>query len=108
MDDLTDLEARILDLNQKSKEARPMPISVRAGSIRMMSNKLMQERENYIRDVYYAAARLFILQRIYFMSGDTGQALHIATIGDKITDNRVGFPKTKEENEKMVNQIFPD
>jgi len=67
---------------------------------------LAKNREDYIRNVYFAASRLFVLQRIYYMAGDQAKAKEIAQVGDQITQNRIGFPKTKEENQKLVNRIY--
>ncbi len=67
---------------------------------------LMQQRQGLIRNVYYASSRMFVLQRIYYMAGDTAKAEQITKVGNDITQNRVGFPKSPEENQKIVEQIF--
>lgn len=108
MDDLVNIEDYITELNNKSKEARLNANVAKSKKFQDKANELMQSREDYIRAVYFASARLFALQRIYFMFGETQNAIEVANTGNKITDNRVGFPTTKEENEKLVNQIFPD
>ncbi len=106
MNDLTNLEGQIMDLDSKSKKARLNADVNESMEYRKEAQGLMQQRQNLIRNVYYASSRMFVLQRIYYIAGDTAKAEQITKTGNDITQNRVGFPKSAEENQKIVEQIF--
>ncbi|HKJ34737.1 MAG TPA: DUF2723 domain-containing protein, partial [Balneolales bacterium] len=97
MNQLNRLENRISDLKTQSRQARMNADVDKSRKYDTAANNLAKNREDYIRNVYFAASRLFVLQRIYYMAGDQAKAKEIAQVGDQITQNRIGFPKTKEE-----------
>ncbi len=106
MNDLTSLESKVQDLQQKAQMANANADMSEARSLQDQAKSLMNSRQSYIRNVYFASGQLFMLQRIYYLSGDTTKAKAVTEEGDQITDNRVGFPKTEEQNKSMVERIF--
>ena len=106
MSNLNNLETQIQSLQQKAQMANADANMSEARALQDRAKSLMNTRQSYTRNVYFNSGQLFMLQRIYYLSGDTTKAKAIAEEGDNITDNRVGFPKTEEQNKMMVEQIF--
>jgi hypothetical protein len=67
---------------------------------------LLSRRENMMRDISYNSSRLMVIQRIYFMAGNVEQAKALADTANSLTQNRIGFPTTREENKKQVDQFY--
>ena len=108
MNTLTSLESKIQDLQQKAQMANADANLSAERGYQDRAHTLMNTHQTDMRQVYFDSGQLFMLQRIYYMSGDTTKAKAVTEEGNEITDNRVGFPKTEKENEMMVKQIFGD
>jgi hypothetical protein len=106
MDQLDDLENRISNLEERSRQSRMNADLDESRKYSAEANNLAQVRQNYIRDVYFSASRLFVLQRIYYIAGNEDKAKEITMTGDQITQNRIGFPKTEQENKKLVERMY--
>jgi len=106
MTDLNKLMAKVSDLQTASKKARMNADIDKSRKLKAQASNLSQNRKNLLRNVYYASSRLFVLQRIYYISNDTTKAKDVATIGDSLTQNLVGFPKTADQNKKLIDRMY--
>jgi hypothetical protein len=108
MNTLTNLESKIENLQQKAQRANADANLSEERMYQDRAHTLISTHQSDMRQVYFDSGQLFMLQRIYYLSGDTTKAKAVAEEGNDITDNRVGFPKTEKQNEMMVKQIFGD
>jgi len=106
MDNLNRLMAKVNDLKAASKKARMNADIDKSRKLKSQASNLSSSQRQLVQNVYYAASRMFVLQRIYYIANDTTRAKHIATVGDSITQDMVGFPKTAKQNKKFVDRMF--
>ena len=108
MTQLDALESKIEKLQQQAQQARANADMTESRTYQDVAEGLMNSRKSDMRQIYFNSGQLFMLQRIYYLSGDTTKAKAVAEEGNNITDNRVGFPTTEKQNKKMVEEIFGD
>ncbi|MGM0589229.1 MAG: protein O-mannosyl-transferase family [Bacteroidota bacterium] len=106
MDDYDRLQDELVAMDDRIQDARKNADMTAGRQIQADMQSLLSRRENMMRDISYNSSRLMVIQRIYFMAGNTEQAKALADTANSLTHNRIGFPTTREENKKQVDQFY--
>ena len=101
MDRVDKLQQRMQETRQKAQQSMTP-----GGNLRSKLQNQQRQRKRIVRQISQNSSHLMILQRIYFMAGENEQAVQLGEKANEITQNRVGFPTTEEENRKRVNQMY--
>jgi hypothetical protein len=106
MDDYDKIQDQLVALDSRIKEARQNADISEGRAIQSDMKRLLASREDLMRDISYNSSRLMVVQRIYFMSGETEQAKALADTANSLTMDRIGFPTTEEDNKRQVDQFY--
>lgn len=106
MNDLNQLSSKINNLKAGSRQAQMNADMDKSRELRAQASHLSGDQQHLVQNVYYAASRLFVLQRIYYVADDTDKAKHLASVGDSLTQGLISFPKTEKQNKKIIDRMF--
>lgn len=71
-------------------------------------NTLNREREQLARELSYESSRYMIIQRLYFMNDMEQEAVAVADHIAQLSQDRLPFPRSRDENRQRVRRIFSD
>ena len=69
---------------------------------------LSRNRDNLVTEISFDSSRFMIIQRIFFIAEMDDRAAELSFKINEITDGRVPFPTTREENLQNVRRIYGD
>ncbi len=104
--ELDQIEAGISALEQRLDEAGRRMDSSRRRELQHRLQTLNRRRQQVVRELSFESSRYMILQRIYFMNDLEDDALAVADFIDEVSDQRLPFPRDREENRMRVSRIF--
>ncbi|MEX0686069.1 MAG: DUF2723 domain-containing protein [Balneolales bacterium] len=96
------------NIETKQTELQENGSSLGASGRRSLQNdiqRLTQNRQDLIREVSYDSSRLMIIQRIYYMSNMEDQANALAEQVESLTNGRIPFPTSEQENRNQVERM---
>jgi hypothetical protein len=106
MDRMEMIESMAGDIEQQIREARQNADMKKAYELQTRLQSLISSRESLMREVYFAASRIFVSQRVFWLLGMDDRAVELANSSNILTKNMIGFPTNKEENKKQVDRII--
>ncbi|MEX0681816.1 MAG: DUF2723 domain-containing protein [Balneolales bacterium] len=99
------IESRI-DHNELLLEERGTIDRRRRREIQQKISSLRSERQQLVRELSFDSSRYMIIQRIYYMNDMESEASDIANFIADISDQRLPFPSSREENLEQMNRIY--
>ncbi len=104
--ELDRLEAETARLEVRfDNQSRSMGSS-RRRALQNRINTLSENRQNLIRDISYDSSRYIIIQRIFYMNDMEQEALAVADFIEEASDDRLPFPRSRDENLERINRIY--
>ena len=105
MDRFDDLQKKLSKVDQEMKAARKNANMKARQELKRRVQNIAADRKQLTQNISFARSHLIIIQRIYFMAGQTEKAKKLAESVDDITNTRISIPKTKEANKKRFDQF---
>jgi len=105
---VTSLENAIYDIDAQAQSARQNSDLEEARSLKSQINRKLSQREGISRNLSVNVLLLMRLQQIYFESGENDKAVALSTQVNQIVGDRFDFPTTKEQNQKRINNAYPN
>ncbi|TNE73029.1 DUF2723 domain-containing protein [bacterium] len=106
MDRIGSIESEAYQTEQAIREARQNADMKKAYSLQSKLQALVADRDTIQRELYYAASRIFVAQRVFWMSGLGDRAVELANEANLLTENLIGFPTDEAENKRQVDRII--
>jgi hypothetical protein len=104
--DLDSIEAEMSRVEQRIEDGGSRMDSRRRRELQNRIQTLNRERQQLVRELSFETSRYMILQRIYFMNDMDQEALAIADFIADVSDQRLPFPRDREENRRRVSRMF--
>ncbi|MDI6400757.1 DUF2723 domain-containing protein [Balneolaceae bacterium ANBcel3] len=105
LNDLNRVEAELDRLNTRLSDARS---GSERSRIQNRIQAMQQIRQQHVREISYEASRYMIIQRVYYMNDMDSQAEEITQFIAEVTNDRLPFPGSREENRQQIRNIFSD
>jgi len=106
MERMESIESAAGEIEQQIREARQNADMKKAYELQSRLQTLISSRENLMREVYFAASRIFVSQRVFWLLNMDDRAIELANSSNILTKNMIGFPTNKEENKRQVDRII--
>ncbi len=106
LEDLSKLEQEIDRLERRIEEGGRRLDSNRRRELQNRISTLSRERQQLVRELSFESSRYMIIQRIFFMNDMESEALAIADYISEVSDQRLPFPRDRNENRQRVRRIF--
>lgn len=106
VDEVDRIETRLIELQGKIQSARRSADLKKANTLQSEAMTLDSQRESTIREVYFVASRIFLIQRIYFDAGMENEAVELGNWANDLSRNRIGFATTREENRQQTERMI--
>lgn len=68
--------------------------------------RLQREREMVMQDIGFDSSRLIVVQYVYYLTDRDDRALGLANEVAEVSEDRLPFPTTEEENRQRVQELF--
>ncbi|MDZ7680384.1 MAG: hypothetical protein U5J63_01425 [Fodinibius sp.] len=106
MNEFDSIRDRISQIQQEIKNARQNANMNAQQRLRKKIQNIASRRQQVGRQISRSIYHLTVIQRIYFMNGNDAEAKDLADTVNGITDQRLPFPTTEEENKREI-QNYP-
>ncbi len=104
--DLDGVDAEIASIERQIDEGGRRMDARRRREVQNRLQSLNRERQQIVRELSFETSRYMIKQRIYFMNDMEQDALAIADFIAEASDERLPFPRDREENRRRVSRMF--
>lgn len=106
MDEMQRIESTASEIEQQIRSARQNADMKKAFELQSNLQGLVSSRDGLMREVYFAASRIFVAQRVFWLLGLDDRAIELANSSNILTKNMIGFPTNKAENKRQVDRII--
>ncbi len=104
--DLDSIEAEISRVEQRIDDGGSRMDTRRRRELQNRIQTLNRDRQQLVRELSFETSRYMILQRIYFMNDMDEEAVAVADFIADVSDQRLPFPRDREENRHRVSRMF--
>lgn len=102
--EMDDLNLRISELEEDAQSARANARMDRSRRLVNRAQRLNENRQGRIQEVYSSVQLLIILQRVYYMSDQEEKADELASEVNIMAEGLLQMPTTNEENREQIEQ----
>ncbi|MEX0993900.1 MAG: hypothetical protein WD599_00125, partial [Balneolaceae bacterium] len=102
--EMDELNLRISELEEDAQVARSRARMEQSRKLSNRAERLGEDRQDKIQEVYSSIQLLIILQRVYYLSDEDQKADELATEVNMLAEGLLRMPTSREENRQQIEE----